>query len=294
MGAWAAVSSRKLLLGGTTVIMSSVFGKVNRCPAECNLVLLGAMGSGKSALTVKFLTRRFIGEYDPYLDDIYSSEEVVDRQPVTVRVMDTCDKEGPVNSERYLSWANAFLVVYSIDNMESFKGCQLYLQTLALNNKTFSPQTPIILLGNKLDMDRYRPTSESERRQGRGVSLRLLVLRGVRLPGLPAGAARLLRGREAVEAGAGPRPPGAGGLREGGQGAAGGPLLHHPLLQGAARSGHRQAGDREDVQGSEQEKSPHAHAAQGLQDILTDDERFAPEGSSSFIGFSYCPRTMSE
>lgn len=67
-----------------------------------------------------------------------------------------CVKEGPVNSERYLSWASAFIVVYSIDNIESFKGCQLYLQTLALHNKTFRPQTPIILLGNKLDMDRYR------------------------------------------------------------------------------------------------------------------------------------------
>ncbi|XP_034384876.1 ras-like protein family member 12 [Cyclopterus lumpus] len=145
--------------------MSGIFGKGKTCnsaaapdktPAECNLVLLGVMGCGKSALTVKFLTKRFISEYDPHLEDIYSSEEKVDQQPVTVRVMDTCDQEGPVNSERYLSWASAFLVVYSIDNMESFKGCQLYLQTLALHNKTFNPQTPIILLGNKLDMDRYR------------------------------------------------------------------------------------------------------------------------------------------
>ncbi|KAK2853424.1 hypothetical protein Q5P01_006085 [Channa striata] len=146
----------------------SMFGKAKACnsadrsPAGCNLVLLGAMGSGKSALTVKFLTKRFIGEYDPYLEDIYSSEEIVDHQPVTVRVMDTCDQEGPVNSERYLSWANAFIVVYSVDNVESFKGSQLYLQTLALHNKTFRPQTPIILLGNKLDMDRYRPVSQSD------------------------------------------------------------------------------------------------------------------------------------
>ncbi|XP_070763761.1 ras-like protein family member 12 isoform X2 [Enoplosus armatus] len=154
--------------------MSMMFGKVKTCnsaaaaaapdrsPADCNLVLLGVTGSGKSALTVKFLTKRFISEYDPHLEDIYSSEETVDRQPVTVRVMDTCDQEGPVNSERYLSWASAFLVVYSIDNMESFKGCQLYLQTLALHSKTFRPQTPIILLGNKLDMDRYRQVSQCD------------------------------------------------------------------------------------------------------------------------------------
>lgn len=147
--------------------MSLMFGKVKsaapeRNPAECNLVLLGAMGSGKSALTVKFLTKRFISEYDPHLEDIYSSEEIVDQQLVVVRVMDTCDQNGPVNTERYLTWASAFLVVYSIDNMQSFKGCQQYLDTLANHNKTCKPETPIILLGNKLDMDRYRQVSKSD------------------------------------------------------------------------------------------------------------------------------------
>ncbi|XP_008403186.1 ras-like protein family member 12 isoform X2 [Poecilia reticulata] len=149
--------------------MTGMFGKVKPC-AECNLVLLGAMGCGKSALTVKFLTKRFISEYDPYLEDIYSSDELVDHQPVTVQVMDTCDQEGPVNCERYLSWANAFLVVYSINNMESFKGCQLYLQTLSIHKNTFSSRTPIILVGNKLDMDRYRHHifHEAVRRAKRG------------------------------------------------------------------------------------------------------------------------------
>ncbi|CAJ1048689.1 ras-like protein family member 12 isoform X1 [Xyrichtys novacula] len=126
-------------------------------PAECNVVLLGMMGSGKSALTVKFLTKRFISEYDPLLEDVYSSEQVVDQQPVTVRVMDTCDQEGPVNNERYLTWGSVFLVVYSIDSMESFKCCQLYLHMLSLHRKS-----PIILLGNKLDMDLYRLVSRSE------------------------------------------------------------------------------------------------------------------------------------
>ncbi|XP_038160377.1 ras-like protein family member 12 [Cyprinodon tularosa] len=87
-----------------------MFGKTKPC-AECNLVLLGVMGCGKSALTVKFLTKRFISEYDPYLEDIYSSDEIVDQQPVTVRVMDTCDQEGPVNCERYLN----FIFLYNLD-----------------------------------------------------------------------------------------------------------------------------------------------------------------------------------
>lgn len=95
-------------------------------------------------------------------EDIYSSEEMVDQQPVMMRVMDTCDQGGPVNAERYLSWASAFLVVYSIDNLQSFEACRPYLETLTIFNKTLTTKTPIILLGNKLDMDRYRQVSKAD------------------------------------------------------------------------------------------------------------------------------------
>ncbi|XP_067105081.1 ras-like protein family member 12 [Osmerus mordax] len=148
-----------------------MFGKSRTCnfaavpergQPECNVVVLGVMGSGKSALTVKFLTKRFISEYDPNLEDTYSTEEIVDQQPVVVKVMDTADQAGPVNCERYLTWANAFLVVYSIDNRLSFEGCQQYLQAVTLHTKALQPDTPVILLGNKLDMERYRQVSQSD------------------------------------------------------------------------------------------------------------------------------------
>jgi GTP-binding protein EngB required for normal cell division len=34
---------------------------------EVNVVLLGKQNVGKSALVVKYLTKRFISEYDPFL-----------------------------------------------------------------------------------------------------------------------------------------------------------------------------------------------------------------------------------
>ncbi|XP_072789890.1 ras-like protein family member 12 isoform X2 [Taeniopygia guttata] len=108
------------------------------------------------ALTVKFLTKRFISEYDPNLEDTYSSEELVDQQPVLLKVMDTADQDGPRNCERYLCWASAFLVVYSIDNRKSFEGCQRYLEVLALHARGCQRRCPVLLLGNKLDMEQYR------------------------------------------------------------------------------------------------------------------------------------------
>ncbi|XP_025929112.1 ras-like protein family member 12 [Apteryx rowi] len=127
---------------------------------ECNLALLGCRGAGKSALTVKFLTKRFISEYDPNLEDTYTSEELVDQQPVLLKVMDTADQDGPVNCERYLRWASAFLVVYSIEDKRSFAGCRRYLDVLAAGARPRA--RPVLLLGNKLDMEPYRQVTKAE------------------------------------------------------------------------------------------------------------------------------------
>lgn len=148
--------------------MSSVFGKPragsgpHSVPLEVNLAILGRRGAGKSALTVKFLTKRFISEYDPNLEDIYSSEETVDHQPVHLRVMDTADLDTPRNCERYLNWAHAFLVVYSVDSRESFEGSSSYLELLALHAKETQRGYPALLLGNKLDMAQYRQVTKAE------------------------------------------------------------------------------------------------------------------------------------
>ncbi|NXF60420.1 RASLC protein, partial [Ciccaba nigrolineata] len=150
--------------------MSSMFGKPRagseRPPqsplTECNVAILGCRGAGKSALTVKFLTKRFISEYDPNLEDTYASEELVDQQPVLLKVMDTADQDGPGNCERYLRWASAFLVVYSIDERKSFEGSQSYLEVLALHARGCQRRCPVLLLGNKLDMEQYRQVPAAE------------------------------------------------------------------------------------------------------------------------------------
>ncbi|XP_063268892.1 ras-like protein family member 12 isoform X2 [Prinia subflava] len=275
--------------------MSSMFGKPRasseRPPLsplpECNVAILGCRGAGKSALTVKFLTKRFISEYDPNLEDTYSSEELVDQQPVLLKVMDTADQDGPGNCERYLCWASAFLVVYSIDNRRSFEGCQRYLEVLALHARGCQRHCPVLLLGNKLDMEqyRYRACGALSRRDVPRQQVRVPLPRGVCLPGLRSGAARLPRGRAGGAAPGGAEPARAAALHLRGaslpaRGHAGGPAhppqlghlhLQHPLhrqLQGDPLGGPGQAGHRQVLAGSEQKESSHAHLAERLQDIL--------------------------
>ncbi|XP_012410549.1 ras-like protein family member 12 isoform X2 [Trichechus manatus latirostris] len=129
--------------------MSSVFGKPRAgsgpptASPEVNLAILGRRGAGKS-------------------EDTYSSEETVDHQPVLLRVMDTADPDTPRNCKRYLNWAHAFLVVYSVDSRQSFEGSSNYLELLALHAKETQRSYPAVLLGNKLDMAQYRQVTKAE------------------------------------------------------------------------------------------------------------------------------------
>lgn len=65
--------------------------------------------------------------------------------------------------ERYLKWSDALILVYNITNNQSFLIIQEYLEQICEIIKKMSddpvtekPNAKIILLGNKIDMERYR------------------------------------------------------------------------------------------------------------------------------------------
>lgn len=48
------------------------------------IAVLGNEGVGKTALLVRFLCHRFIGEYDPTIEDCYQRKITVDGEEVTI------------------------------------------------------------------------------------------------------------------------------------------------------------------------------------------------------------------
>ncbi|CAF2399483.1 unnamed protein product [Rotaria sp. Silwood2] len=133
---------------------------------EVNVVLLGKQSVGKSALVVKYLTKRFICEYDPFLEDTYWKPDVVDQQEVLVKVMDTYGKDNK-RLPYYLKWADAVLITYSITQQDSFDMALAYLDAITSYSKSLTVSTNelvLMLLGNKLDLERLRviPKCEGE------------------------------------------------------------------------------------------------------------------------------------
>uniref|UniRef100_A0A3B3I9X3 small monomeric GTPase n=1 Tax=Oryzias latipes TaxID=8090 RepID=A0A3B3I9X3_ORYLA len=62
---------------------------------EVKLAVFGRAGVGKSALVVRFLTRRFIWEYDPTLESTYRHQANIDDEVVTMEILDTAGQVRP-------------------------------------------------------------------------------------------------------------------------------------------------------------------------------------------------------
>uniref|UniRef100_A0A8D8W2L9 small monomeric GTPase n=1 Tax=Cacopsylla melanoneura TaxID=428564 RepID=A0A8D8W2L9_9HEMI len=89
--------------------------------SEVKVAVIGAPGVGKRALIVRFLTRRYIGEYDHQSDSRYKGEVLVDGDTVLFEILDTCPKSiEELPSRDTIHWADGILLVYAITDRESF------------------------------------------------------------------------------------------------------------------------------------------------------------------------------
>jgi GTPase KRas protein len=99
-----------------------------------NVVLIGAAGSGKSSLTIRFIANRFVGgnlqlcsctyllEYEPTLEDSYRIQVDIDDHPEVLDIFDTAGTDDyAMVRDTYIREGEAFVCVYSITNEKSFE-----------------------------------------------------------------------------------------------------------------------------------------------------------------------------
>ncbi|XP_037832457.1 ras-like protein family member 11A-like isoform X3 [Kryptolebias marmoratus] len=135
------------------------------------IVVLGASNVGKTALIVRFLTKRFIGDYEANTGALYSRKVSLDGEEVSLQIQDTpCvalqdDAEGLYCQEqinRSIYWADGYVLVFSITDNSSYQTIQPLYQHIRRIHP--SGNIPVILVGNKSDLLRARqvPVDEGE------------------------------------------------------------------------------------------------------------------------------------
>lgn len=137
---------------------------------EYKLVVVGGGGVGKSALTIQFIQGQFVDEYDPTIEDSYRKQCVVDGEEAMLDILDTAGQEEyAAMREQYMRQGEGFLLVFAINARSSFEEMQVcYLtQTYVqqIHRAKDSDMVPMVLVGNKSDLERERQVTILEARE---------------------------------------------------------------------------------------------------------------------------------
>ncbi|MDP2438542.1 MAG: Ras-like protein [archaeon] len=126
---------------------------------EYRIVVVGAGGVGKSALTVRFIQGNFVEKYDPTIEDSYRKLVEIDGTACMLDIMDTAGQEEySALRDQYMKTGQGFVLVYSITSASSFDAATK-LRTQILRIKEDQPDVPIVLVGNKIDIEEERAVS---------------------------------------------------------------------------------------------------------------------------------------
>ncbi|KAM4630261.1 RERG/RAS-like b [Polymixia lowei] len=136
---------------------------------DIKLALLGSEGAGKSAVLVRFLTKRFIGEYASNANSLYHKRLSIDGRQLNLEVFDPCSLSGSSRCilEEPVDWADGFVVVYNISDRASFLNAKSILRQIKEAREESCKgevDIPISLVGNKQDLCHARQVCEEEGR----------------------------------------------------------------------------------------------------------------------------------
>ena len=116
---------------------------------------------GKSSLTYRFINYDAPQEHDPTIEDRYKSKTTIEDQEYDIEILDTAGEEDYQNMmDMWINFGEGFLLVFAINDSESFK--LLPKKRERILKTKLGEKCPIMLVGNKQDLDSERQVEFSE------------------------------------------------------------------------------------------------------------------------------------
>ncbi|KAK7208605.1 P-loop containing nucleoside triphosphate hydrolase protein, partial [Myxozyma melibiosi] len=121
-------------------------------------------GTGKSCITMRLVRSQWMDEYDPTIEDSYSTTCVVDGETFELDIIDTAGQEEYRGLLSGL-WqagnvADAYLLVYDITNLQTLRALEEFDDLISnaqeINHAPNTTPPVKLVAGNKCDLATYR------------------------------------------------------------------------------------------------------------------------------------------
>lgn len=149
-----------------TDILYSIRNSIH--PIMQTIAVLGSGGVGKSCLTLRFITNKFVEEYDATIEDSYRKTLIVDDVPEVLEILDTAGQEEFYSLiDGWIRPAHAVVLVFDVTSRQTFEELERFYHRVVQTKDTAS--FPMVLVANKCDVpeDRRVISSEMGRRLAR-------------------------------------------------------------------------------------------------------------------------------
>ncbi|XP_046894753.1 GTP-binding protein Rhes [Hypomesus transpacificus] len=138
-------------------------------PKNCRrVVVLGAPKVGKTNIVQRFLHNEFEEKYQPTTEDFHRKLYQIRGETYQIDILDAAmEREFPAKRRLSILTGDIFLLVFSVDDKESFKeACALRQEIIDAKTKLVKlkdiAKTQIVICGNKVDLERERVVHRSE------------------------------------------------------------------------------------------------------------------------------------
>lgn len=128
---------------------------------ELKLAVLGQTLVGKSALTYRFISDKFPTEHDTTIEDQYKINTTIDEHNCRLEILDTAGQDDYQSMlDTWINFAEGFVLVYSIDDRESFESLKDKYDRVVKNKS--DDVYSVIIVGNKCDLEDKRKVTKEE------------------------------------------------------------------------------------------------------------------------------------
>lgn len=129
---------------------------------DYRVAVFGAGGVGKSSIVLRFVKGTFSENYVPTIEDTYRQVISCNKNNVcTLQITDTTGShQFPAMQRLSISKGNAFILAYSITSKQSLEELKPILEMIKEVKGDEIADSPIIVVGNKMDEDNHRQVSK--------------------------------------------------------------------------------------------------------------------------------------